>query len=122
MQRVERCQAQIWEVARRIAERGLPCVLDVGLGQALSRARLAELARDAGLSVQLHFVDAPTEERWRRVETRNVEKGDTYQLEFDVTREMFDFVESIWEPPTDAEMTACDGIRVSTIQNTEASK
>jgi hypothetical protein len=25
-------------------------------------------------------------------------------LGFDVTREMFDFVEGLWEPPTDAEM------------------
>ena len=36
-----------------------------------------------------------------------------YQLGFDVTREMFDFVESLWEPPTDAEMRAYNGVRSS---------
>lgn len=113
MERADRCHAQIWAVARRIAQRGLPCVLDVGLGRAENRLRFARIADDAGLSVQLHFIDAPMEERWRRVEARNAEKGKTYQLGFDVTREMFDFVETIWEPPTDAEMQAYDGVRIS---------
>ena len=38
---------------------------------------------------------------------------ETYQLGFDVTREMFDFVEGLWEPPTDAEMLAYNGVRTS---------
>ena len=99
----------------RVAARNVPCVLDVGFGQAQTRARFAELANNAGLSVQLHFIDVPAEERWRRVETRNAQKGETYQLGFDVTREMFDFVEGLWEPPTDAEMLAYDGVRTSGI-------
>lgn len=115
MERVERCNAQIWAVAQRIAERGIPCVLDVGLTRAESRARFAGLARDAGLTIQLHFIDTPVEERWRRVEGRNAEKGDTYQ--FAVTRKMFEFVESIWEAPTDAEMQDYGGIRISAAQS-----
>ena len=113
MERVERCLTQIWAVALSVAARNVPCVLDVGFGQAASRARFAKLARDAGLSVQLHFIDVPAEERWRRVEARNARKGKTYQLGFDVTREMFDFVEGVWQPPTDAEMLAYNGIRTS---------
>jgi hypothetical protein len=49
------------------------------------------------------------------VEARNAQKGETYQLGFDVTREMFDFVEGLWEPPTEAEMLAYNGIRTSGI-------
>jgi predicted kinase len=60
-------------------------------------------------------LDVPAEERWRRVETRNTRKGETYQLGFDVTREMFDFVERLWEPPTHAEMIAYNGVRTSGI-------
>jgi hypothetical protein len=52
-------------------------------------------------------------ERWRRVKARNARKGETYQLGFDVTREMFDFVEGLWEPPTDLEMRDYDGVRIS---------
>jgi predicted kinase len=112
IERVERCMAQIWAVTRAVAGRCTPCVLDLGFSRAESRARFAGMARDAGLSVQLHFIDVPADERWRRVQARNVEKGETHQLDFDVTREMFDFVETLWEPPTDAEMAALDGVRV----------
>jgi predicted kinase len=113
MERVERCFAQIWSVALEVTARNVPCILDLGFPKAASRTRFAGLARDAGLSVQLHFIDVPAQERWRRVEARNAKKGRTYQLAFDVTREMFDFVETMWEPPTDAEMAACDGVRTS---------
>ena len=115
MERVERCLMQIWAVALQIAARNTPCVLDLGFSQAQSRMKFADLAEAAGLSVQLHFIDVPAEERWRRVETRNARKGETYQLGFDITREMFDFVEGLWEPPTDAEMLAYHGVRTSNI-------
>jgi hypothetical protein len=36
------------------------------------------------------------------------------ELAFDVTREMFDFVEGLWQPPDAAEMAALDGVRVGT--------
>ncbi len=113
MQRIERCSAQIWATAMQVAVRGVPCILDLGFSGAAQRARHVDLAREAGLSVQLHFLDVSADERWRRVEARNRQKGETYQLGFDVTREMFDFVESLWQPPTDAEMAACSGIRVA---------
>ena len=113
MERVERCFTQIWAVVLQTTARNVPCVLDIGFGQTRSRTKYAELAKDAGLSVQLHFIDVPAQERWRRVEARNAQKGETYQLQFDVTREMFDFVESLWEPPSDAEMRAYNGVRAS---------
>jgi predicted kinase len=113
IERVERCLSQIWAVARPIAALGVPCVLDLGFGQQQSRARFANLAADAGLPVQLHFIDVPAEERWRRVEARNAQKGETYQLRFDVTREMFDFVEGLWETPTTSEMAEYNCVRTS---------
>jgi len=66
----------------------------------------------------LYVVDAPREDRWRRVEARNCEKGATCQLPFEVTREMFDFVESQWEPPSDAELSVCNGIRIAGLGET----
>ena len=110
--RVERCMSQIWDVASKVARLGPPCVLDFGFGEAKVRARFAALAEKADLSVQLHFIDVPAEERWRRVESRNAAKGDTYQLTFDVTREMFDYVETMWEPPTADEMRRLSGVVV----------
>ncbi|HTI68102.1 MAG TPA: ATP-binding protein [Caulobacteraceae bacterium] len=112
LERIERCQGLIWSTAAQVAGRGLPVVLDLGFTKAAARARFAGLAREAGLAPKLHFVDVPAEERWRRVEARNADKGPARQLGFAVTRGMFDFVEGMWEPPTPAEMDACEGVRV----------
>jgi predicted kinase len=113
IERVERCMARMWATAEQVARRGVPCVLDFGFGQAKTRTRFIALAEAADLSVQLHVLDVPAAERWRRVEARNADRGRTYQLPFDVTREMFDFVETMWEAPTDAELARCNGIRIS---------
>ncbi|HTV95426.1 MAG TPA: ATP-binding protein [Steroidobacteraceae bacterium] len=112
MERVERCHTLMWMMAARIAARGVPCILDAGLGQASSRDRFVRMATELGLSTRLHFLDAPVEERWRRVAARNSARGAAHRLPFDVTREMFDFVETLWEPPTDAELTASNGVRI----------
>jgi predicted kinase len=113
MERVDRCNKKIWELARQITAREIPCVLDLGFSQFKNRAEFVQLAQAAGLGVQLHFLDIPADERWRRVEARNIQKGSTAQLSFDVTREMFDYVEGLWEPPTVDEMIALAGIRIA---------
>ena len=105
LERVERCQALIWTTASCTAKRGVPAVLDLGLAQAASRKTFVGLAQEAGLSVRLHFLDVPLHERWRRVRSRNVDNDNPDRLPFEITREMFDFVETLWEPPTDAELS-----------------
>ena len=114
MARVVRCAALIWKTAVDVCRQGVPCVLEIGLTTAETRARYVGLARAAGLPVRLHLVDAPAEERWARVRGRNAEAGEGAQLPFELTRDMFDFVETLWEPPSDEELAACDGVRVDT--------
>jgi predicted kinase len=110
IERLNRCEAQIADLVVKLARRGVPSVLDLGFSRAEHRAKFAAVAAKAGAGVQLHFVDWLADERWRRVARRNAEKGETFRLE--VTREMFDFMESIWEPPTLEEMAAMDGLVV----------
>lgn len=112
MERMNRCEAQMWAVALQMSALGTPIVVDCGLTSQAHRARWAMLAADAGLSVQLHHLDVDADERWRRVQSRNAQRGPTYRLE--VTREMFDFVETLWEPPSDDELTALNGRRIRT--------
>jgi hypothetical protein len=64
----------------------------------------------AGLELTLHCLEAPAEVRWKRVESRNQERGQTFSIA--VTRDMFDFVEQMWEPPDEAELRAHRGERV----------
>ncbi|MFM5924904.1 MAG: AAA family ATPase [Novosphingobium sp.] len=111
MERVNRCEAQIFAMARQSAMRGLPAVLDLGFTTRAHRDKFRALAADAGLSVAVHFVDVPADERWVRVNRRNKEQGETYAMTVD--RQMFDFMEGLWEPPTEAEWSAGGGLRIT---------
>ncbi len=110
IERVARCEGLMLQTAFEGLARGIPAVLDLGFTKAEQRARIANIAKSAGKSVQLHFVDVPKDERWARVENRNTEKGVTFSMPVD--RSMFDFVETLWEAPDEDEMALYDGKRV----------
>lgn len=110
-ERVLRCERQILATALDLAHIGVPSILDLGLQRADQRKRVAERAASAGVGVRLHFLDIDATERWRRVEQRNEQQGETFRVK--VTRPMFDFIETIWQPPTDDEMSALDGVRIA---------
>ena len=110
-ERVARCEGQIGRMATRCAQAGAAPVLDLSFLRAASRASFAAIARQSGFDVTLHVLDVPADERWQRVVSRNQTRGETFSLT--VTRPMFDFIESIWEPPTPAEMIAYQGVRAA---------
>ena len=108
--RIARCEAQMWVIVEQAAALGASCVIDCGFSRAEHRSRWVALAQAASTRVRLHHLAVDAAERWRRVQVRNRERGETYRLE--VTREMFDFVETLWEPPDEAEMRRLDGVLV----------
>lgn len=110
-ERVLRCERQIVATALALASTGVPAILDLGLQQADQRRRVADRVAAASVGVRLHFLDVDAGERWRRVEARNEQQGETFRVK--VTRPMFDFIETIWQPPTPEEMSAFDGVRVA---------
>lgn len=112
MERVNRCEAQIFATARQAATRGIPAVLDLGFTTKAHRDKFRALGAEAGLSAVVHFVDVPADVRWRRVEQRNAEQGETFSLKVD--RAMFDFMEGLWEPPSELEWLAGGGLRIGT--------
>jgi predicted kinase len=107
MARIGRCEAQILEQVAALSALGVPSVLDLGFTRADHRARFASAATTMRATASLHWVDVPTDERWRRVQQRNAEKGETFAMTVD--RDMFDFMEGQWQPPGEAEMTAMNG-------------
>ncbi len=113
LERVRRCSAMIWQTAVGVARQGVPCVLEMGFTTRESRLRHLALAREADLAVEAHLVDAPSEERWARVQRRNDAEGDR-QLAFAVTREMFDYTDAMWEPPTAEEIATYDRFTAAT--------
>jgi predicted kinase len=110
MERINRCEVQIAAMAIQCSKRGVPAVLDLGFTKAQHRQKFADIAKDVGLEVVLHFLDVTVDERWARVQKRNAQKGETYAM--DVNREMFDFVEGMWEAPSEEELSKLDGRRV----------
>ena len=61
----------------------------------------------------MHYVDAPYPVRFKRVQERNSQKGDTFS--FEVTPAMFEFMEKEFETPTEKEFH--DAIRIDTTEN-----
>ena len=103
MERVQRCEHRIWLTAADVAQNGGNVILDLGFMKRKDRARFVTLAEDKDLLVQTHFVTALRDVRRKRVLSRNETKGETFS--FEVTPEMFDFMEKQFEPPTDDELS-----------------
>jgi predicted kinase len=96
LERIGRCEAQIEVVARELARVGVSSVLDLGF---TTRAQRMEwLTRAAGVGCVLHVLEVDAEVRWARVCERN--RGESRTYAFEVTREMFEFMEGRWEAPS----------------------
>ena len=105
MERVERCEAQIWSTAAAAMAAGSSVILDLGLMRRSDRARVAQIAEACELPLQFHFVTAPQDVRRARVLDRNEVRGDTFSIE--VTPDMFAFIEGIYEAPEADELVGC---------------
>lgn len=111
MERVNRCEAMIFDMVRQASARGLVSVLDLGFTTFEHRAKFRMLCAESGLTVVVHFLDVPANIRWERVQSRNAERGETFAMQVD--RAMFDFMETLWEPPTVVEWEADGGCRIA---------
>jgi len=102
MERVERCEKQIWEVTKKISECGVDVILDLGFIKFEKREFFSELAKEIKTPIQIHYIKAPHKIRKNRVLERNIIKGDTFS--FEVTPEIFDFMEGEFEDPREKEL------------------
>ena len=69
----EKVEQQLWRLAQEILRLGLSVVLDFGLWAPIERDEMRGAARGLGVRIELHYLDVPTEELWRRIEARNSE-------------------------------------------------
>ena len=103
LERVARCEAQIWSVAAGVLATGTSVILDIGLMRKDDRERVRQIAEGAELTLQWHFVDAPQEVRRARVAGRNEVRGEGFAIE--VSPDMFEFIEGVYEAPEPGELT-----------------
>jgi predicted kinase len=108
IERVGRCEGQIWATAAGALASGTSVILDIGLMRKADRDRVREIAEATGLALQFHFVDAPQAVRRARVLDRNLVRGESFAIE--VTPDLFEFIEGVYEPPAPGEL---DGAVIS---------
>ena len=89
--RGRRCEEQILEVSQSMLALGTDVIWDMGFMERDQRDRILGEVSDRPHSIRLHVLDAPANVRRKRVQQRNVEKPEGYNI--DVTDEIFDFME-----------------------------
>jgi predicted kinase len=99
--RVQRCEQQIWNLARQLITLGVDVVLELGFFTRAQRTRIRELAAGEGIEVAIHVLEVPREERRERVRARNRGSA-TFTIEVDDA--MFDWAERYYEPLADDEL------------------
>jgi predicted kinase len=67
----ERVEHALWQLAQEVLSLGLSVVLDFGLWARIERDHMRTVARGLGVAVELHYLDVPADELWRRIEARN---------------------------------------------------
>lgn len=103
MARIQRCETMIWNLAREVLGSGCDVILDLGFTLREHRQAHRALAQEAGALVSVHFLDIPADVRRARVHRRNAER-DPAVFMFEVTDQMFDFMEARFEPPDEHEL------------------
>lgn len=102
LERVERCQRQMLALCGQLRGKGVDIILDLGFFQRDQRKHVRQALLGLEMNPRLHYLDVPATVRWERISNRNVDKGGTYSLE--VTRDMFDFCEDLFEVPNEVEL------------------
>ena len=95
VERKSRCIEQIWKIACDILETGSDVILELGLIQQSHRERFYDRVDAAGHSMKIYVLDASRGVRKRRVQQRNLIKGETYSME--VSDQVFDMANAMWE-------------------------
>ena len=103
----EKVDHELWCLAQDVLRLGLSVVLDFGLWTRAERDEMRSEARGLGVGVELHYLDVPTDELWRRIEARNAEPPwDSYPIgraHLDGWRRMFQAPDAaeraLFDPP-----------------------
>ena len=67
----EKIDRELWSLAQDVLRLSLSVILDFGLWARIERDEMRSAARALGVGVELHYLDVPTDELWRRIEARN---------------------------------------------------
>lgn len=66
-----RLEQRLWRLAQELLGLGQSVILENGFWAREERDELRLAARGLGVAVELHYLEAPVDELWRRLEARN---------------------------------------------------
>lgn len=101
----DKVEEQLWRLAQDLLRLGLSVVLDFGLWARVERDEMRDVARRLGAGVELHYLEVPVEELWRRIEARNAEPP---WISAPIGRADLDEWVAIFEPPDASELALFD--------------
>lgn len=101
----EKVDAQLWLLAQDVLRLGLSVVLDFGLWARTERDEMRSTARGLGVGIELHYLDVPSDELWRRIQARNAEPP---WNSYPIGRAHFEEWVRIFEAPDAAELALFD--------------
>ncbi|KJZ09284.1 hypothetical protein TW85_22395 [Marinomonas sp. S3726] len=101
-ERISRCESQIWSIAKQSINTGNDVVFDLGLQKMTDRERIITICKDLNFHYKLYYLNADKNIRLNRVFERNKSKGKTF--EFNVSIEMFEITDKMFEIPTSLEL------------------
>lgn len=88
----------LWKQAQILLKLGVNVILENGFWSIEERNSYRDIGHEIGAKVELHFVDAPFEVLWQRVEKRN-----SNPKEFQITKKDMEDGYEVFQPPTDEE-------------------
>jgi predicted kinase len=101
----EKVKQKLWQLAEEVLRLGVSVVLDFGLWTRIERDEMRSAARALGVGVELHYLDVPADELWRRIEARNAyPPWDSYPIR----RTDLDEWIRLFQAPDDAELALFD--------------
>lgn len=102
LERINRAEAIIQDLVIQLDIAGVDAILDLGFSKMEHRENFYHFAETNYIPYTLHFLDVPKEERVKRIQNRNLEKGPTFEIE--VTTENIEFMESWFQELTKEEL------------------
>ena len=103
IERVYRCYDQIWQTASQVLHTGGHVILDLGFTEQALRQQFIDKGLTIGVQAEVHYLKVDASTRKQQVAKRNTEK-DPQVYAFDVTDQMFEFMEPRYEEPSAEEL------------------
>lgn len=101
----EPVEALQWNTAQKLLTLGVTVVLENGFWTKEERTKLQSQAKALGVRVELHYLNVPKEQLWRRIANRN---SDAPEHAFRITRKEFDSWWPLFQVPDSDELKTYD--------------